>query len=131
MPKETNKKLANLEREIKWLKRDRPDYYAQGIKRLESGEPLDYVIGWREFLGCKIDLSGKPLIPREETEFWVERVVKDLKAKSEKLKALDLFSGSGCIGLAVLKHCPNIKMIFGEKDPKLCKQIKKNLKLNG
>ncbi|MFA5023009.1 MAG: peptide chain release factor N(5)-glutamine methyltransferase [Candidatus Paceibacterota bacterium] len=146
-----------LNREIEWLKRDRPDYYAQGIKRLENGEPIDYVIGWKEFLGCKIDLSAKPLIPREETEFWVGEVLRDrfscnemgsLKTKtgvrsrisgslekrlltpaSTSLKVLDLFSGSGCIGLAILKHCPNAHVTFAEKDPKLCQQIKKNLSL--
>lgn len=132
-----NKKLARLGKEMAWLKRDRPDYYAQGIKRLKTGEPLDYVIGWREFLGCKIDLSEKPLIPREETEFWTEIAISELKAQSAKrktktqnLKALDIFSGSGCVGIAVLKHCSNIQMTFGEKEEKFVKQIKKNLKIN-
>ncbi|MFA6253890.1 MAG: peptide chain release factor N(5)-glutamine methyltransferase [Candidatus Paceibacterota bacterium] len=147
-------KKNNFDKEITWLKRDRPDYYAQGIKRLKTGEPVDYVIGWREFLGCKIDLSAKPLIPREETEFWVGEVLRSWTSMSPKsnfakpnkaacevafsstkndfsqpLRVLDLFAGSGCIGLAILKHIPNAHVTFAEKDPKLCEQIKKNLSL--
>ncbi len=149
-------KKDKFEREKIWLKRDRPDYYAQGIKRIETGEPLDYVIGWREFLECKIDLSERPLIPREETEFWVGEVLRSWTSMSPKsnfakpnkvacevafrahlkndfsrpLRILDLFSGSGCIGLAILKHLPHAHVTFAEKDPKLCAQIKKNLKIN-
>jgi release factor glutamine methyltransferase len=155
------KRLACCSREIEWLKSEKYKgdevqlraHLKLDLVRLKQGEPLDYVIGSRDFLGCKIDLSSRPLIPRAETEFWVEQAIKELSKLCEvglrpacagrahrsttshnsfaqPIKVLDLFAGSGCIGLAVLKHIPNAHVTFAEKDPKLCSQIKKNLKLN-
>ncbi|MDO8520716.1 MAG: HemK/PrmC family methyltransferase [bacterium] len=107
------------------------------LKRLERGEPLAYIIGWVDFLGCRIDLSARPLIPRPETEFWVEQAMAEVTSgqwlvasRKNSLKILDLFAGSGCIGIALLKHLPNAMVDFGEKDPRLCKQIEKNIALN-
>jgi len=98
---------------------------------MKSEEPEDYRLGWRPFLGCQVDLSQRPLIPREETEFWVDQAIKELKPESTAGKqVLDLFAGSGCIGLAVLEHCPGVAVTFGEREEKFCGQIRKNLKLN-
>ncbi len=126
-----------LQRAKKWLLEEKYNgrqtaQYFKDLERLKRGEPLDYVIGFRDFLNCKIDLSLKPLIPREETEHWIEKAISDIKNKypDKKLKILDLFSGSGCIGIAILKHLPNSLVIFGEKSPKFIKQIKINLKIN-
>lgn len=127
--------MRNLEREVNWIVRDKYNgktlpVLNNDIVRLKAGEPIDYIIGWKEFLGCKIDLSKKPLIPREETEYWVERVIKNLEFKNQNLRVLDIFSGSGCIGLAVLKNLPKVKVVFAEKDKKMCEQIKINCQLN-
>lgn len=46
------------------------------------------------------------------------------------LRILDLFSGSGCVGIALLKHLPRVTVDFAEKDLKLCGQIRKNILLN-
>lgn len=125
-------------REQEWLIRDKYDgrlpdraVLALDMARLKKGEPLDYIIGWREFLGCRIDLSSHPLIPREETEYWVEKAIVELEKDKNKItKCLDIFAGSGCIGLAILKHVPNAKVDFAEKDKKIIDQIKLNLQIN-
>jgi len=103
--------------------------FFEDIKRIAEGEPVDYVIGFTEFLGTKIDLSFHPMIPRQETEFWLEKVIQSIPFRN--IKVLDIFAGSGCIGIALLKHFPEILVDFGEKDPKLVLQIEKNLSING
>ncbi len=126
-----------LEKEIGWLLKekyfDKPsEKFDTDVKRLKVGEPLAYVIGFVDFLGCKIDVSKKPLIPRLETEFWVSNVVESLKLKVESgdIRVLDIFAGSGCIGVAVLKNIKASKVTFIEKDKNLLTQIKINCKIN-
>lgn len=129
--------MKNEQKYLNWLKRDKYngqapiDELAADLRRLRAGEPLDYVVGWRPFLGCKIDLSDHPLIPREETEYWTKEVIDEIKKdKREKIKCLDLFAGSGCVGIAVLAHTRNTEVTFADKSPRALKSIKKNLKLN-
>lgn len=106
--------------------------YFKDLKKLKKGVPLDYLIGFRYFLDCKIDLSYKPLIPREETEYWVLKAIEEIKQShlNKKILVLDIFSGSGCIGIAILKHLPLAKVVFGELSEKFIKQIELNLKIN-
>jgi len=102
-------------------------------------EPLEYIRGFTEFLGCKIDLSKKPLIPRVETEFWVKDAIIHIFDDRQKSapRILDIFCGSGCIGLAVLSALggpatggKRVLVTFADKEKKCIDQVKINLKIN-
>lgn len=100
-----------------------------------DNRPIEYKKGYTNFAGCKIDLSLKPMIPRKETEFWVKKAIRQIqnsKLTTHKLNILDIFAGSGCIGIAILKACPEQcrRVDFAEIDKNFIKQIKINLKLN-
>lgn len=77
----------------------------------------------------RVDLSLRPLIPREETEYWVTQFLEQIK-KIRAPRVLDLCAGSGAIGLAVLAHNPNATVTFTDLSPRALKQIKKNLTRN-
>lgn len=94
--------------------------------------PEAYTIGWVPFIHTKIWLDSKPLIPRPETEFWVNEVIHKLKSQeAKKPKFLDLCAGSGCIGVALAKEIPNSQVDFVELDEKHHETIWKNIKENG
>ncbi|MEK7104129.1 MAG: HemK family protein methyltransferase, partial [Patescibacteria group bacterium] len=81
----------------------------------------------------------KPLIPRDETEYWVSGVIKSKEPTPDVGKLpdigsrliLDMFAGSGCCGIAVLKNIPNGHCDFVDIEDNCLKQIRFNLKLNG
>lgn len=111
---------------------DRTPEFEQEKERLATGEPIAYVIGFCDFLGCRVDLSRRPLIPRPETEYWVEKMIARMREESagRPLRCLDIFSGSGCIGIALLKHLPNTSVDFTDADASCLEQIRINLKKN-
>ncbi len=127
---------TTTEREIDWLLDEKysgktSSAFFDDINRLKNGEPLAFIIGNIPFLGATIDLSSKPLIPRTETEFWVEKAIKQIQqTKKGTVHCLDLFAGSGCIGIAVLLNIHNSIVDFGEKEKHHIFQISKNLVLN-
>ena len=68
--------------------------------RLHAGEPLAYVLGWREFFGLRFAVSPAVLVPRPETELLVEFALQRI-APQGRARILDLGTGSGAIALAV------------------------------
>jgi release factor glutamine methyltransferase len=104
----------------------------EDLERLAAGEPLAYVIGWAPFLGLRIDLASRPLIPRPETEWWTAELISTLRERfgEKPLRLLDLCAGSGAIGLAVLAKLPQAAISFGESEEAHADLIRTNLALN-
>ncbi len=95
------------------------------------GIPKEYEDGKVVFLGQQIGLSKRPLIPRPETEYWVKMVIEELSSKGDSIKCLDLFSGSGCIGIALLGNVSGVSCDFGEIEDNFLEQISDNIQVNG
>lgn len=77
------------------------------LKRRAQHEPVQYILGQREFFGLPFTVGPGVLIPRPETELLVEGVLEYLKGVEKgKRLVLDLGTGSGCIAVAVAKNIP-------------------------
>lgn len=117
------------ERELGFLK----EHFAgealnEAIKRVESGEPLAYVIGEWYFWDSTFVLNDACLIPRADTEHLVEHGLKRLKKGSF---FADLCCGSGCIGLTLLKHSEETECLFVDISDKALSAARKNAELMG
>ena len=99
--------------------------FLEDVKKMSEGEAFEYLLGEVLFCNAKIDLSLRPMIPRPETEFWVKQALEHLKNGETRytLRVLDLFSGSGNVGIAVLKNLQEATVDMIELDSKLKEQI--------
>ena len=96
--------------EIEYLKKYLPsDKLEDGIKRLNNGEPVQYIVGNVDFYGYKINVNKNILIPRFETEELIFKTINLIKKNlNENIKVLDIGTGSGCISIALKKEIPGL-----------------------
>lgn len=81
------------------------------LSELRQYVPVQYIIGETEFMDLKFKLSTKVLIPRPETEDLVRWILEDHQNTThEKLKILDIGTGSGCISISLAKHLVHAKV---------------------
>jgi release factor glutamine methyltransferase len=92
-------------------------------RRVESGEPLQYVIGHVDFMGLEIRCDPRALIPRPETELLVEAMLDSGIWQGTGLngqpgapyrsppRIVDIGTGSGCITLALARMHPEAEYI--------------------
>ncbi len=80
----------------------------QATDRLDRGEPLPYIIGHWEFYGLDYLLTPQVLIPRPETELLVDTAIRWLRAYPARRNAIDVGTGSGCIGISLAKNIPDL-----------------------
>ena len=74
--------------------------------QLKNQVPVQQVIGYCHFAGLRFKVSPAVLIPRPETEELVHKAC-DFISKNNKIRVLDIGTGSGCIGISIqqlLKH---------------------------
>jgi len=75
------------------------------LEQLAMGRPLQYILGHTDFMGCRIRVDERVLIPRPETEELCETVLRE-QPQDRALRVLDIGTGSGCIAIALKKHAP-------------------------
>ena len=80
------------------------------VKRRRKGEPVAYLIGYREFYGFDFEISPAALIPRPETELLVELAL-DRIADQVPARVLDLGTGSGAIGISIAALRPLVTLV--------------------
>ncbi|WP_461452496.1 peptide chain release factor N(5)-glutamine methyltransferase [Mucilaginibacter sp.] len=99
------------------------------LSRLQTGEPIQYILGYTEFYGIPFKVTPSVLIPRPETEELVEWVLNSVDKHSE-LTVLDIGTGSGCIAISLKKNLPEAKVSALDISGNSLKIAKQNAELN-
>lgn len=69
-----------------------------GSRRLQ-GEPVAYIVGFKEFYGFEFEVNPSVLVPRPETELMLDWLRPALDA-GQPLRILDLGTGSGALAVS-------------------------------
>lgn len=120
--------------ELEYLKKylHEEDNLEEAIKRLENGEPVQYIVGDVDFYGNIIKVNKNVLIPRRETEELVEKTVNYIKKyiNKQSVDILDIGTGSGCIPISIAKLVPNSNVSAVDISPETLEVAKENAKIN-
>lgn len=96
------------------------------VDERKTGLPVAYITGHKEFFGYDFYVCPEVLIPKPDTEILVEKGIDELKnifdskkASPQKIKILDMCTGSGCVGLSIFKTAFENKIFSKENAPQL------------
>lgn len=77
------------------------------LDQLQTGQPIQYIVGHAPFYGLEFSVNEHTLIPRPETEELVDWILRENNATTSSLNVLDIGTGSGCIAITLKKNMPN------------------------
>lgn len=98
--------------------------FNQGIQLLLKDEPVQYILGEAYFLGEKFSVDDNVLIPRQETEEMVEKIIQDHSESS--MSILDVGTGSGVIAISLALKFPDDEVVASDISSDALKVAAKN-----
>ena len=121
-----------MNKEIEYLKKYLKDKDMNiAIKELESGIPVQYIVGNVDFYGYTFKVNKNTLIPRFETELLVEKTIKYInKYFNNEIKILDIGTGSGCIAITLNKLLDNSRVTAVDISKNALDVARDNSKIN-
>lgn len=112
------------------------------VEDLKKYRPIQHIIGYTDFCGCRIAVCPDVLIPRPETEEMVQQIFRRLESgvrnsscgtqtMPNPLNILDLCTGSGCIAIALKKAFPQACVTAVDVSEKALAVARCNAEANG
>lgn len=107
------------------LSEPQKNFFCSSIEKRKTGLPVAYITGIKEFFGYDFEVDKNVLIPKPDTELLVENAVNFIEEKFHAasdckiLSVCDMCSGSGCVGISILKFIEEKKIIPKSLLPKI------------
>lgn len=117
-----------MNKDIEYLKKYYKGDINDAIKRLNMGEPVQYIVGDVDFYGNIIKVNKNVLIPRRETEELAEKVLKRIQVFDKPVIA-DIGTGSGAIAITLAKKL-NTLVYASDISLKALEVAKENVAIN-
>ena len=84
--------------------------YRAQVARRARGEPVAYVVGHKEFMALDFEVTPDVLVPNPDTELLVQLAVAWSREAGRPIRAADVGTGSGCIGVALAHYAPEVEV---------------------
>jgi release factor glutamine methyltransferase len=100
------------------------------VRRRAKGEPAAYIVGYREFYGRPFRVNRHTLIPRPETELFIDVLKRRIK-RNDRFLLWDAGTGCGNIAVTAALEFPNARIVASDVCRRALKAAEKNAKAHG
>ena len=101
------------------------------LEDLRKQRPIQHIIGYTDFCGCRIEVCPDVLVPRPETEEMVEWIISTFNIQHSSFNILDLCTGSGCIAIALKRAFPGAAVAAVDVSAAALAVARRNAAANG
>jgi len=105
----------------------RTQRFKRDLRRLLRNEPIDHILGKREFFSREFSVDRRVLVPRPDTEILVAAALERLRPGDH---ALEIGAGSGCIAITLALEA-GLSVTALEIDPRAIRILRRNVRRHG
>ena len=98
---------------------------------MKSRTPLAYLLGEAWFAGLRFEIDRSVLVPRSPLAELIERRFSPWLRLAPGDRVLEIGTGSGCIAVAIAKHCDDVRVVATDVEPRALELAARNAREHG
>lgn len=103
------------------------EYFFSVLERIADDEPIQYILGYADFLDRRFKVNGSTLIPREDTAGIID-IVRPYLTKHPEAKVLDIGTGTGILAITLALEFPQARVFASDISKEALEVAKENAK---